>query len=163
LQFPKPIYLAGDSANGATWNGGELVLNTGSRAAMRAQATDEIDESYKIEQIGGTSNDATIKVTAFGRTRVYEHVTSIRADMGTGDDMVNVLPSVKNAIHRNSNATAVCAKTKTCLNDALWNTEGRAACRRHAAHTSFPSCSSTHSRQKCEAQSTQRAAASRAG
>src|ERR1051325_1937676 len=95
LQFPKPVFLAGDaSGNPQAWDGGELVLNTGSRASSRNLGEDIQDESFTIEQIGGTPGDATIKVTGMGRTRRYEHVTSIRADGGSGNDSFTVMPGV---------------------------------------------------------------------
>nr|NLI49987.1 calcium-binding protein [Propionibacterium sp.] len=98
LQLPRPVYLAGDAGNARTWSGGVLYLNVGTRAAQRnlaaSAANEPIDESYIVEQIGGTAGDATIKVTAFGRTATYDHVTSIVGDFGSGADGLVVRDNV---------------------------------------------------------------------
>ncbi|HXG48652.1 MAG TPA: calcium-binding protein, partial [Methylomirabilota bacterium] len=95
LELPRPVYLAGNrNGDPRAWSGGELNLNMGDRGYARNLAGDATDESYIIEQVGGTANDATIQVTAMGRSRTYEHVTSIRGLAGSGNDTIIVKPGV---------------------------------------------------------------------
>jgi len=101
LSLPKAVYLGGEQINGRNWteDGGDLYLNMGPRSGFRydnpADAVGEDDESFIIEQLDGNENGGTIKVTAFGRTRVYTNASSIHADGGTGDDSIVITDSVK--------------------------------------------------------------------
>ena len=102
LNLPRPIYLAGYQADGRSWSdaGGDLYLNMGDRAGWRYdparadQAAAEQDESFTIEQIDGDENGATIRVTAFGRSRTYTNVRSIHASGGSGRDTLVVTEGV---------------------------------------------------------------------
>ena len=100
LMLPVIPKLAGPSGGGE-WGATTptaLYLNVGDRWTERGlgetAADHETGEAYKIEQIGGTAGDATIKVTALGYTRTYAHVSEIIADFGNGDDNVIVDDSV---------------------------------------------------------------------
>ena len=110
LQLPPPTYLAGACAYGSTcsttqlrfWdnNGAPatLYLNVGDQGRRTARnigtlATDNA-ESFIIEQIDGTAGDATIKVTAFGRSNTYQHVSGIVGQFGDGNDAVFVKDGV---------------------------------------------------------------------
>ena len=58
------------------------------------------NETVYIEQIGALSADglATIKITAFGHTRTYEHVRRIYAYLGDGVDTIVIDPNVQIAV-----------------------------------------------------------------
>ena len=101
LQFPKPTYM-GSNGSGTlrVWNAGDriLVLNVGDQAHRTARniGTDaaDIHENVLIEQVGSGPDGATIKVSAFGRSNTYEHVTSITGNFADGNDIVTVAPGV---------------------------------------------------------------------
>ncbi len=101
LELPKQVYLAAEQSDIHAWdstNGGDLYLNVGDRVPNpgdRNIADGEPNESYVIDQLTGDANDATIKVTAFGRTNIFPHVKSIHGNFGTGNDYVLVNDSVK--------------------------------------------------------------------
>ena len=61
---------------------------SGDRAASRNIGVDDADESMIIEQVGGSATDATIKVTAYGRSNTYQHVSKIDGDFAGGNDNV---------------------------------------------------------------------------
>ena len=103
LQFPKPVYLAGNA--GATtqdgvraWTpggGAALELNAGDvRKSYRNIGTGDDSETFIVEQVGGTASLATIKVTAFGRSSTYNNVTQIIGNFGQGTDSVIIRGSV---------------------------------------------------------------------
>ena len=104
LQFPKPTYMGSNGVltNGTyrTWNASDrvLVLNVGDQAHRTARniGTDPTDtsENVLVEQVGAGPDGATIKVSAYGRSNTYEHVTSISADFGDGNDIVTIAPTV---------------------------------------------------------------------
>ncbi|HSF97125.1 MAG TPA: calcium-binding protein, partial [Ornithinibacter sp.] len=99
LQFPPPTYLAGNgSGTLRDWGDSDTVLhvNVGDAAQRTARniGVDDTDESVIIEQVGGTATSATIKVTAFGRSNTYEHVSSIVANFGDGVDSVVIKDTV---------------------------------------------------------------------
>src|SRR5439155_668536 len=58
-------------------------------------ATDDEDETFIVEQLSGDATNATIKVTAFGRSNTYTHVHSITGNFGTGADSIVIGDSVK--------------------------------------------------------------------
>ena len=113
IQLPTPVYLGGSQGDGQQSDGNAggpqdwspngpqtLTLNVGSNQQYRNIASDGTDDSYNITQVGGTPGDATIQVTAFGRTEQFTHVSSIVANW-TGQDctggcqtFVDVGPSV---------------------------------------------------------------------
>ncbi len=118
LQLPQPVYLGGsqgdipaqtDGASGAQdWapSGAQtLTLNVGSYQQQRNIATDGTSDMYEIAQTGGSATDATIQVTAFGRTETFTHVSQIVADWsgqpcsGGCQMMVDVGPSVTVPVH----------------------------------------------------------------
>ncbi len=109
LMLPKPIFLGGYQNDPQTWDeaGGDLYLNMGSRGTDRYMASDaylaldEQEEGFTIEQIDGNENGGTLKVTAFGRTRTYQNVTSLHADGGTGDDQIIIMDNVKIPVYIN--------------------------------------------------------------
>ncbi len=91
----------GSSAGGLrAWNAGDraLVLNVGDQAHRSARNigtdTADIHENVLIEQVGIGPNGATIKVSAYGRSNTYEHVTSISGSFDGGNDIVTIDPSV---------------------------------------------------------------------
>ncbi|MHC4396737.1 MAG: hypothetical protein ACYS1A_13895 [Planctomycetota bacterium] len=119
LTLPKPIYLGGyenyinEDYNQRTWDpdvGGDLYLNMGDRRFYRYMVEDqsdaltEWDEAFIIEQVDGDENGGTIKVTSFGRTRIYQNTTSLYADAGDGDDFIYVMDSVKIPVYLNGGA-----------------------------------------------------------
>src|SRR5262249_18522558 len=77
-----------------TMSGTTLTLNVGSRNNLRGVGNGEDDENFLVEQVGGTAGDATIKVTAFGRSNTYEHVANIVGDFGNGNDVVTIADNV---------------------------------------------------------------------
>src|SRR5947209_15651211 len=100
LELPKPVYMAGEQNSAQDWyapNTGthDLYLNVGDRAGSRNISTTEPNESYTIEQLLGTDTDATIKVTAFGRSNTYQHVSAIYGSFGAGADFLDVKSNVK--------------------------------------------------------------------
>ncbi|HEX4527586.1 MAG TPA: hypothetical protein VH108_12695 [Gaiellaceae bacterium] len=101
LELPKQVYLAAEQSDIHQWdstNGGDLYLNVGNRVTQdgdRNIGDGEPNESYLIEQLTGTATDATIKVTAFGRSNIFPHVHSIHGDFGAGNDYVLIADSVK--------------------------------------------------------------------
>ena len=54
----------------------------------------DTDETFLVEQLDGTAQLGTVKVTAFGRSNTYTNVTSIKGNFGSGNDTVIVAPSV---------------------------------------------------------------------
>ncbi len=76
LQFPPPIYLAGEQNHQQSWSssGGDLYLNVGSRAQYRNIATDQKNELVTITQVSSDNTGATIQVSAFGRSQTFAHV-----------------------------------------------------------------------------------------
>ncbi len=99
VTIPAPIYLAGSQSDPTSFSGGTLYLNTGPRSGSRGigEPTDStpVDEDYTIDDLGGTTNGETIKVTAFGRSQTFTGVTGIVGDMGNGNNNVVVDPGVK--------------------------------------------------------------------
>src|SRR5439155_1579603 len=97
LELPKPVFLAGKAGSGLTdqsWDpntGGALHLNVGSRGQFRNIATDDNAEPFIIEQLGASQGKALIKVTAFGRSNIFDNVTNIVADFGAGNDSIRML------------------------------------------------------------------------
>ena len=101
LELPKPVFLGGrpgsTMAPARDWDpnvGGQLVLNVGSRGQFRNIATDDDSEPFSVEQLGLNQNKALIKVTAFGRSNLFDNVTNIVADFGGGDDSIRILSGV---------------------------------------------------------------------
>ena len=74
-----------------------LYLNVGDLDHRNARniGQDDVNEAVVIEQIGGTATDATIKVSAYGRSNIYNHVTQVVGDFGDGNDNVVIRDSVK--------------------------------------------------------------------
>ena len=104
LQLPPPVWMGSDcsyttctTGTTRTWAGtapAVLYLNVGDRAASRNIGQLDPNETMTIEQIGGTSGDATIKVSAYGRSNVYEHVSRIEGRFAGGNDALFVKPGV---------------------------------------------------------------------
>lgn len=97
LELPKPVFLGGQAGDPRGWNpdtGGPLHLNVGDRKGDRNIAVDDNDEPFIIEQLGGAGGKALIKVTAFGRSNIFDNVTNIVADFGPGNDSFRVLSGV---------------------------------------------------------------------
>lgn len=98
--------LTRDVANGDPWRqpanpnlaykttSGELVLNVGAHGPARNVHGQAIDEFYRIEQIKGTGNDASIRVSAFGASEEFEGIRRIVGDAGTGNDRILIDESV---------------------------------------------------------------------
>jgi hypothetical protein len=83
-QPPPPPVLGQVDANGV------LTLNVGPKAADRKLAIDQIDEVVSIDR-----NGTQITVSMFGVTQAFDNVSSIYiADMGSGNDIVTIQPSV---------------------------------------------------------------------
>ena len=110
IQLPQPVYLGGDNTdsmqNAQQWTptsgqGQPLYLNVGQYQSYRNIGTDATSDTYEISQVGGSAGDATIQVTAFGRTEQFSDVSSVVAnwsgqDCAGGCQMfVDVDPSVK--------------------------------------------------------------------
>jgi hypothetical protein len=85
LTLPRPLRLAEVS-------GGVLTLNVGTRANVRnlapTAAEEPIDEAYILEQLA----PGRVKVTAFGRSQVFDGVSSVVGNFDTGQDSLVVLP-----------------------------------------------------------------------
>ena len=69
--------------------GGVLTLNVGSRAAARNLVVGEVNEGVSIGRVG---ND--IQVTMFNVTQTFSNVSRIEADMGDGDDFMEIQAAV---------------------------------------------------------------------
>ena len=106
ITFPVVPYLAGNGeAAGAPatdyrrWRATDtdLHLNVGdaARRAARGISVDETNETVFIEQIGGNASSATIRVTGFGISQTYAHVSRVHASLGDGVDRIVIDPSVK--------------------------------------------------------------------
>ena len=119
-----------------TWDPGSttartLYLNVGTLATYRNIGVDDIDESMIIEQIGGTAGDATIKVSAYGRSNTYEHVSKIEGSFADGNDSLLVksgvlVPVVINGgggndsiVHEGNTACDPTVPTNTCVETVL--------------------------------------------
>ena len=103
LQFPPPVWMGSDGnlANGyyRQWNNNAtsampLYLNVGSRNLSRNIGVSDIGEAMTIEQLGADSTGATIKVSAYGRSNTYRHVSEIHGTFGDGNDSLFVKPGV---------------------------------------------------------------------
>ncbi len=100
IQLPPPVFMGSDGSTGnRTWDPGvstarTLYLNVGTLATYRNIGVEDVNETMTIEQIGGTDGDATIKVSAYGRNNVYQHVNRIEGNFGTGNDTVFIKPGV---------------------------------------------------------------------
>ena len=104
LQFPKPTYMASNGVlTGGTYrvwgpSNHVLVLNVGDQPHRTARnigtAAADIHENVLVEQVGTGPGGATIKVSAYGRSNTYEHVTSITGNFFDGSDIVTIDPSV---------------------------------------------------------------------
>src|SRR5262249_51291758 len=83
---PPPIYLATrDSTTGV------LTLNVGPNAAARNYQPTVVDEVVSVGSSGaGTHTGQKIQVSMFGITQEYDDVTSISADMGDGNDTLEI-------------------------------------------------------------------------
>jgi Ca2+-binding RTX toxin-like protein len=69
-------------------SGTTLVLNMGPDADQRGINVDEIDERFKVRQIGS----GKVSVEAFGIYQEYSGITDIKAVGGDGNDTVNLEP-----------------------------------------------------------------------
>ncbi len=94
IQLPQPVYLAGDNTDSMTnaqqWTptsgvGQPLYLNVGQYQSYRNIGTDATSDTYEISQVGGSAGDATIQVTAFGRTEQFSDVSSVVANWSGQD------------------------------------------------------------------------------
>ena len=107
IQLPPPVWMGSDGTSVVVdsqtlyrhWDNNVttahiLYLNVGDRAFSRNIGVDDTNESVIVEQIGGTATDATIKVTAFGRSNTYQHVSEIRGSFAGGNDNVLIKPGV---------------------------------------------------------------------
>ncbi|MFZ0040303.1 MAG: hypothetical protein WAK93_03285, partial [Solirubrobacteraceae bacterium] len=127
LQLPAPVYLAGNGtgsqAQAQSWSGvapaagnttavgSPLYLNVGTGAQYRDIGGDGTNDGYTIKQISGTATDATIQVTAFGRTNTFKGVSAIYADwsgqscpvngsgQNTCSESIDVQPGVHVPVH----------------------------------------------------------------
>ena len=105
LQLPKKVYMGSDGSSTLVdgvlyrnWNITDtpraLYLNAGPRDAARNIGVGDTAETFVIEQVGGSATNATIKVTAFGRSNTYEHVNKIVGDFDAGNDVVIIKQGV---------------------------------------------------------------------
>src|SRR5207244_11362883 len=115
VQLPKPVYLAGgvyqgDASKGtAIWSSGTLYMNMGSRDGPQPNAgacanltsgnckfpgrgigDDNPNETFIIDHLGGGAGDEDIQVTGMGRHQEFDHVSSLYADGGGGNDTLIV-------------------------------------------------------------------------
>jgi Ca2+-binding RTX toxin-like protein len=83
---PPPIYLATrDSTTGV------LTLNVGPNAAARNYQPSVIDEVVSVASAGaGSLSGQKIEVTMFGITQTFDNVASVSADMGDGNDILEI-------------------------------------------------------------------------
>ncbi|HEX5858381.1 MAG TPA: hypothetical protein VFY91_09765, partial [Microbacterium sp.] len=111
VRFPVVPYLAGNNVTHPTvatnlreWRAEDrdLWVNVGGEPQRTARGVSQgiTNETVYIEQIGALSADglATIKITAFGHTRTYEHVRRIYAYFGDGVDTIVIDPNVQIAV-----------------------------------------------------------------
>ena len=96
VQLPTIIFLAGDQANEKTWSGGTLYLNMGdTRASERGIGEDLTNETFYVEHLGGSATGEKIRVIFGGREQIFEGVTKIVAEGGSGRDQIFVRPGVR--------------------------------------------------------------------
>ena len=108
VNFPVVPYLAGntvdygagDVRNNRAWTAGDdqLWLNVGEAAGAFPQCLDGRDRRACLHRAGRSDERdglATIRITAFGYTRTYEHVRRISANFGVGADNLVIDPSVQ--------------------------------------------------------------------
>ncbi len=75
--------------------GNALRLNVGADAVRRRLKPTTIDEAYSIDSLGaGTLVGEMLRVRSFGSTQIFDNVTSVTGDFGTGRDQVRILPKV---------------------------------------------------------------------
>jgi hypothetical protein len=72
-----------------------LWLNVGPRATARSFVPEEESEAYTVESLGpGTITGEKLRIRAFGTTPVFDNVTSLEGDFGTGDDQLMINSNV---------------------------------------------------------------------
>jgi hypothetical protein len=88
---PPPVLASQPDANG------QVTLFMGPNASQRQNVpqdsdpdADHIDETFEISHLGGSPGDETIGVTAYGYTQRIDHVKSVYADGGDGNDSVTM-------------------------------------------------------------------------
>ncbi|WP_422931570.1 PKD domain-containing protein [Singulisphaera sp. PoT] len=81
--------------NLGSMDGGALNLYVGSASAGRAVGKGEVNEDFRVDTIGrGSLFGEKVQVQAFGSVEVFDNVTSINGDFGTGSDSLSIGSSV---------------------------------------------------------------------
>lgn len=89
---PTPT-LATVSSNGT------LTLQTGPDASNRGVGnTNDGDESVTVTDAGGTAGNETVNVSSMGYTTTYTGVSTITANMGLGNDYINLSGVTSNTV-----------------------------------------------------------------
>ncbi|MFM8477800.1 MAG: hypothetical protein ACKOEO_18610, partial [Planctomycetaceae bacterium] len=99
VKVPRPVFLGGNAGDGGgtAFVGGVLYLNAGPRAHMRNESEDEANEGYVITYVDENDEGPgeILRVEAFGRRQSFRGVTGIVADMGSGNDYLEIGQGVK--------------------------------------------------------------------
>src|SRR5690606_20877510 len=109
IYFPREPALAGDAPGLATWVGGALYINVGEQARrdIRGVSPEVIDENVRVEQVGTSTEGATIRVTAFGKSQDFDRVASIHANFANGNDRIDIAESVAVPVHINGGTGSI--------------------------------------------------------
>jgi Ca2+-binding EF-hand superfamily protein len=103
IELPKPVFLAGNQANGTVWtqglhDGGDgvLYLNMGARNSIRGIGEGATNESYIVEHAFNPEFPLgeSVKVIFSGRETIFHGVTKIVADAGSGSDHILIREGV---------------------------------------------------------------------
>ncbi len=84
---------------GGSLTGGTLTLNTGPDAVNRGVGnTNDGDENFTVSDAGGTSTNETVNVSSMGYTTTYTGVSTITANMGLGNDTIDLSTVTANTV-----------------------------------------------------------------
>jgi Ca2+-binding RTX toxin-like protein len=73
---------------------GQLVLLVGERANERNVSPNEINENYVVRHDGGSKDDESVTVYAFGAKQSFTGIKSILAVAHNGNDVIEIAPEV---------------------------------------------------------------------
>ena len=103
IELPRIVYLAGNATgDGRVWSGpegdGVLVLNMGSRNALRGIGEGATNEIYQVEHVSSDSSGETVLVKFSGREQQFSGVKKIVAFGGSGADQIYVMEGVESPV-----------------------------------------------------------------
>jgi Ca2+-binding RTX toxin-like protein len=74
---------------------GTLVLHAGVDAGLRLRSTNDDDENFSVEHVGGVDGNEIVRVTALGTTQEFSNVRRVVArDTGNGSDRIDIKAGV---------------------------------------------------------------------